>query len=299
MHRTSLLCFFKLCLLPSSTVSILTSLNTTLLVQIQSAYGDMLCNRTEAMDCEMNHRLCKDNNIANDSQVNCDCDFTFYGSCIRNAHCQFASRDDPFVTNHDIYFRQCIQDLIFNNCSDPSFCYVSCSPSLEFNPLTDRVLPVNNYALNFLQIRTCNASLNTNLLSSFGITQNGVCNSTEFSICDDWIPPSTFALVTIPMTSTYVTIDYCDFFNSTASCNGTSSTLFLSDLASLDSFDTSVVTTCTSDGNYFSYHYDMTVPEDCLGSFCDLLYQPPRCSPMTQKFVGIEGGLYLSDPYGN
>ena len=227
----------------------LTPLNTTLLIQQQSSYGDERCNRTAAMDCEMEYRLCKDNNIANDSSVNCECDFQLYGVCIRNAQCQFATRDDLFVTNHDIYFRQCIEGLVANNCSDPSFCYVSCTPHLEFNPYTDRVLPLNNYGLTFLQIQTCNATVNSNLLHDFGMAQVGACSPSEMFMCPVWLPPSSFALITIPLSSSYITVDYCTFLNQTTLCNGTSTTIFSSELASIDSFDTSVVTSCSSDGS--------------------------------------------------
>ena len=233
----------------STTRAIVIPQNSTLLTQQQSSYGNQRCDRAAAMECEVEYRLCKDNNIANDSSVNCECDFQLYGVCIRNAQCEFASREDPFITNHDMYFRQCIDGLVANNCPDPSFCYVSCTPHLEFNPNTDRVLPVNNYGLTFLQIRTCNAAINPSLLHDFGMTQMGTCSPSEIFTCPVWLPPSSYTLVTIPSSSSYISFDYCTFSNQTALCNGTSSSIFSSELASIGSFDTAVITSCSSDGN--------------------------------------------------
>jgi hypothetical protein len=124
------------------------------------------------------------------------------------------------------------------------------------------------------------ADINKNMLNDFNLVKPGKCIATEELSCNEWIPPLSFLLVTIPIDTNYIEIDECTIpMNCTLAY-----TLYLNPQSLLTSFDTPVMSTCVSE-------------EDCLGSYCDTLYQPPRCSPKSMKHAGISGSKYLSDPY--
>jgi hypothetical protein len=43
--------------------------------------------------------------------------------------------------------------------------------------------------------------------------------------------------------------------------------------------------------------YVYTYVDDCLGSYCDVLFQPPKCSPKVLKQAIQTGAHFFSDPY--
>lgn len=252
-----------------------------------SLYDSIHCERTAALLCEDSYRNCKDNNIANDTLVNCKCNAIFYGTCLQKARCFFAKQVDPLVRFPDVYMRKCISSLEENNCPDPSSCYVPCSATNQFNPSTDTVLPFNNYSPYFLRVRICSKSHNAQILSELNLVRPGICADTDYTICPTWIPPSTFTLVTLPLTTQYLTIDYCAVNGTSATCakdNPAPSVIYGHQLQWIESFDTPL-------------HLPCAVDTDCLGSFCDTLIQPPRCAPKSSKHVGINGARYSSDPF--
>jgi hypothetical protein len=48
-------------------------------------------------------------------------------------------------------------------------------------------------------------------LEKYSTVVSLACNDmTDFLVCERWIPPFTFTTVSIPSTTTYLEIDYCD-----------------------------------------------------------------------------------------
>lgn len=231
-----------------------------------SMYDHSRCDYNQALNCEIEYINCKNSNIANNTQINCECATIFFGKCLPSTHCLFTMNSQSiFYTNSSSsYFRTCIHHLVDNNCQNPSFCYLNCVPSdssvtsifLTQDTNTKKntfILPINNYGKYYLQISLCNKGVNRQILTDFRQIYPDICSPLQFTYCPTWIPPSTFLLAVIPTTTTYLLISYCNItMNGSSFCyesNPLPSKVFANSLKWTTSFDTPVSLFCDHDGS--------------------------------------------------
>ena len=115
------------------------------------------CNPAAEIVCEQEYLTCKlYSGPANDAEAGCLCSGQFYGICLRAAGCA-AHR-----------YTDCVATLQGDDCPDMSVCGSNCIGGGNGLDLSGaRIVPVNNYAANFLRFSTCDASLDAVRVASF------------------------------------------------------------------------------------------------------------------------------------
>jgi hypothetical protein len=86
-------------------------------------------------------------------------------------------------------------------------------------------------------------------------------------------------------------VDYCDYniYEDKYTCDPNKSTFLFGNKYNFPrTFDVPEIT-----------ESECNVDEDCLGSFCDFKFRPPKCSPKTMRHVLLSGANYMSDPFAN
>jgi len=126
--------------------------------------------------------------------------------------------------------------------------------------------------------------------------ENGIPQEESFKICPYWIPPSTFTALAIPANTTYIRLEYANYFQ-------------LSEFSGYTVNDTDIVASVLqnplpieyygtkqlwppsidveySDSNFCSNDYD------CPGSTCNKRLVPNKCALKSQKHVKNSGYHY-------
>lgn len=238
------------------------------------------CDEGAALICEYEFLLCKlFNGPANDKETLCNCAADFYGSCLRLAGCEVAKEVGP-LTLHQIYMKTCVDFIMDNNCPDPLICATNCASDEKIDVDSMKIIPFNNYGIYYLRIRTCLHKVHPERLSRYSsIDLNACVDLTDFEPCTRFIPPLTFVPVALPLNTTYVEIDKCRVI-STVDQGG------YNDLTTFECLTDETPARIYGNALLFprSYDYEQSADsecasdEDCLGTFCDLQYQPPICS---------------------
>jgi hypothetical protein len=272
------------------------------LTQLASILGGYLgasppgCDEDAALTCEYSFLLCKlFQGPANDKETLCNCARDFYGSCLRLAGCEMAKEVGP-LTLHKIYMKTCIDFIMDNNCPDPLICGTNCAADENIDLNTMKIIPFNNYGKYYLRIRTCLHKVHPQRLQRYStIDLNACVELNDFEPCSRFIPPLTFVPVALPISTTYIEIDKC----------------IVVDTVSTGRFEPYNVYECLTDetpariyGNSLlfprSYDYEQSAEsecatdDDCLGTFCDLQYQPPICSAKSIAQALGTGEKYFS-----
>ena len=221
--------------------------------------------------------------------------------------------------------RTCVDFIIENNCPDPLICSINCASDGSIDKATTKVIPFNNYGESYLRVRTCLYKVHEQRLERYATIQQGACKTlSDFEVCSRLIPPNTFVPVALPINTTYIEIDNCNVIGTSSTDNQTYSCdqkyparVYGNSFLFPRSFDVAQTNTsvCTTDCKILVQlgilQYLLSVIfqlsclvlifspcrfslADCLGSFCDLQYQPSICSPKTIKQVFF---LLHSIPY--
>jgi len=80
-------------------------------------------------------------------------------------------------------YTDCVDELMASSCPDASVCGSNCVGNGDENPLIPgssgqgavRVLPVNNYAANFLRLSVCDARVDEATYQQFGVVRTRRC----------------------------------------------------------------------------------------------------------------------------
>jgi len=209
-------------------------------------------------------------------ELACECADDFYGICARRAGCA------------SVLMTQCIDTLQEIGCSDSSVCGSNCASNGAIDLDLARVVPVNNYSLNYLKFSVCFARHNEESLDRFGLVLMNRCsprpgsNEEPFLLCPYWIPPETFTALAIPLNASYVRMEYCVYNDQDEEPHYHC----LDNPQPIDFYGTEV---------FFPSSIDVAAAQapfcandlDCPGSYCDHLHQPPTCSPKQEsQFLG-------------
>jgi len=246
------------------------------------------CNSAAALKCEYDFLLCKlFNGPSNDRTTLCNCAKSFYGECLRLAGCETAKEVGP-LTAHEIYMKTCVDFIVLNNCPDPLICGINCASNTDIDVNSTKVIPFNNYGQYYLRVRTCVKKVHQQKLAKYSTVDQVACSTiSDYDVCSRWIPPMTFVPVALQINTTYVQIDSCEIQgNGTYFChsvNPAPSTIYGNSYLFPPTFDVvqSNSSICSTD-------------TDCLGSFCDVKFHPPICSPKTLKQATGQGINYLT-----
>ena len=170
------------------------------------------CDGTEELACEQAYMRCLlYEGPANDADAACYCAGQFYGKCLRAAGCAAKRYGD------------CWKEHFAQNCADMSVCGSNCVGDGNSLDLQDgRILPINNFAANFLRFSVCNLGVDEDVLERFEVVRMkrcaepgpGVEAKDAFKICPYWIPPSTYTALVIPKNSTYIRLEYANYVDS-------------------------------------------------------------------------------------
>ena len=170
-----------------------------------------LCDEEAAIACEFEFLQCRlFSGPADDPETMCACGESFYGDCIRRAGCVMDQEFDK-LGNNEIYLKKCVDHVVKFDCESTLMCSVNCASEGTINASTAQIMPINNYGDQHLRLRFCDQKLHVNQLEKFSTVVSLACSAmTDFLVCERWIPPFTFTTVSIPSTTTYMEIDYCD-----------------------------------------------------------------------------------------
>jgi hypothetical protein len=171
------------------------------------------CDAADELACEQDYMRCLlYEGPANDRVAACYCAGQFYGKCLRAAGC--AAKQ----------YQNCWKEHQMQDCDDMTVCGSNCVGDGNGLDLSDtRILPINNFARNFLRFSVCDLGVDEDVLERFEVVRMkrcadpgpGVLDQDAFTICPYWIPPSTFTALAIPKTSTYIRLEYANFVDST------------------------------------------------------------------------------------
>jgi len=251
------------------------------------------CSPASEMICESEYMSCQlYAGPANNEDTACTCAGQFYGICLREAGCAAKRYGD------------CVDVHMDNDCADMSVCGSNCVGNGNALDLSDaRILPVNNFAANYLRLSTCDLGLDEGSYQNFELVRMqrcrepgpGVGPDQAYHICPYWIPPSTFTAVAIPNNSTMLRVEYANLvpvpslsFSSARQANATLASgedyvaNVLRSPAPLEYYGTSSlwpssVDVAWSETNYCSDH------QDCPGSHCNQRHIPHKCAPKVKK----------------
>jgi hypothetical protein len=113
--------------------------------------------------------------------------------------------------NNEVYLKKCVDHVVKYDCPSTLMCAVNCASEGAINATTAKIMPFNNYGDQHLRLRFCAQKLHVNQLEKYSTVVSLACSGmSDFLVCERWIPPFTFTTVSIPSTTTYMEIDYCD-----------------------------------------------------------------------------------------
>mmetsp|Transcript_33737 Transcript_33737/g.56718 ORF Transcript_33737/g.56718 Transcript_33737/m.56718 type:complete len:346 (-) Transcript_33737:117-1154(-) len=250
------------------------------------------CDPAAEFICEQEYMSCQLYAApANDPESRCVCAGQFYGICLREAGCA-AHR-----------FTDCVQEHMGNDCSDMSVCGSNCvgATGNDLDLSSARILPVNNYAKNFLRFSTCPLGLDQETFASFGVARMRRCRDAgpgvpleeEFKICPYWVPPSVFTALAIPADSAYVRMEYANYVDSSAVSGGgaegnatRSGAPFIANVlktpGAVEIYGTKQLWPSTIDVGFEETNF-CTSNSECPGSYCNMRPVPHKCAPKTAK----------------
>lgn len=108
----------------------------------------------------------------------------------------------------------CVDFIIEYDCADATMCAINCASDTTIDRSNTKIIPFNNYGQYYLRTRICLAKVQEQRLQRYSVIQQVTCSSTsDFSICNRWIPPSSFVPVALPINTTYIEIDSCIITN--------------------------------------------------------------------------------------
>eukprot|EP01031_Cornospumella_fuschlensis_P023505 gene23505-28508_t len=244
------------------------------------------CDTSAALQCEYEFLLCKlFNGPANDAVTMCNCGTEFYGSCIRRAGCE-TSREVGALSNHEIYMKVCVDFIMENNCPNSLICSINCASDGNIDTATTKIIPFNNYGQYHLRIKPCVFKVHEKRLQRYSMIDQVACKTLdEYQVCARFIPPSTYTPVALPINTTYIEIDSCTLTNGVYKCTTDPPPVrvYGNKLLFPTSYDVqqNALSICATDN-------------DCLGSFCDVAFVPPICSPKTIRQALGPGKDYMS-----
>jgi len=267
------------------------------LIQLSTPYGFVGlyppgCDTKKAQKCEDQLLTCRlFTGPANDRNSSCACGRSFYGSCLRDAGCEFA-REVGALTLHEIYTKTCVDLIVHYGCPDVLICAVNCASNLQIQTNESQIIPFNNYGKYYLRIRICRRKINTPRFNQYEMVQMGYCsNITDFTVCARYIPPFTYTPVAVPLDTTYIDVDYCFPLK-----DGTFYCFEEGQYAPVRIFGNEVIWPISFDVPQSNLSICST-NADCLGSVCDTHFNPHVCQPKTIKHIKNNGFLYLSNPW--
>ena len=250
------------------------------------------CNLEEAKQCEYNYLQCRlFTGPADDPVTMCNCGEIFFGQCLRSAGCQTHMQvsEAEVPTN---YMAQCVSLIMQYDCPSSLMCAINCASEGSVDRDNVLIMPFNNYGQYHLRIRFCTSKTHQQKLSRYSVIDQVPCSELEdFKICSRWIPPLTFTPVAFLKDTAYMMVDSCEVSElGEQFCRETDpkpSAIYGNSFMFPRTFDVPQTTfsICTSDA-------------DCLGSFCDIKFKPPVCSPKSMVHVQKSGYFYFSDPFG-
>jgi len=176
------------------------------------------------------------------------------------------------------------------DCPSVLMCSINCASEGSIDRGNVLIMPFNNYGNYYLRMRFCPYKTHPERLSRYSTVDQVPCRSlNDFLICASWIPPMTFVPVAFIKNTTYMEIDSCTINKlgqQTCLTNPKPSRIYGNSYMFPSTFDVAQTkfSICASDA-------------DCLGSFCDLKFHPPVCSPKALIHVDNSGKHYFSDPY--
>lgn len=178
-----------------------------------------------------------------------------------------------------------------------------------------RILPVNNYAKNFLRFSTCPLGLDEETFSSHEVVHMRRCRDAgpgvppeeEFQVCPYWIPPSTFTALAIPQNSAYVRMEFANYVESSGVSGGGAkgnATLrgssyianVLKSPKAVEFYGTSQLWPSTIDVAFEETNF-CSANSDCPGSYCNLRPVPHKCAPKTAKHHAGSGYGFKDHSY--
>ena len=250
------------------------------------------CDKTAALACEYDFLQCRlFTGPADDPETMCKCGEIFFGQCLRRAGCQTNVQVSSAAVPTN-YMQQCVSLIMQYDCPSTLMCSINCASEASIDKDNVLIMPFNNYGRYHLRVRMCTFVTHPQKLSRYSVIDQVSCKSLDdFLSCPDLIPPLTFVPVAFVKNTTYMEVDSCEI----------SSTGELS---------------CRTDdppptriyGNKFMFPKTYDVPltsfsicasdADCLGSFCDVKFHPPFCSPKTMIHIQRSGSFYFTDPFG-
>jgi hypothetical protein len=124
--------------------------------------------------------------------------------------CETSPEVGPF-TKHELYHKTCVDVIRQYDCPVTSICALNCASDGNIDPLTTRMLPINNYGQYYLRIRLCMSTVAPQKLERYSVIDPGFCKEiTDFTLCSRYVPPHSFIPVAIPITATSIQIDSCE-----------------------------------------------------------------------------------------
>lgn len=253
------------------------------------------CDVVAAQKCEYQNLICKlFTGPANDPATVCRCGAEFFGACLRQAGCE-AHEEVGALTNHEIYMKVCIDMIMQYDCPSTLMCGINCASDTTIDTATTKLIPFNNYGDDYLRIRICRLKVHELQLERYSMVNAVPCkNLADFEICSRWIPPRTFVPVALPIDTTYIEIDHCNFVHSSGTSSSTGTVPICSKLTDATRMY----------GNKYLFPTSFDIPRtnnsicasraDCLGSFCDTRFVPPICAKKTLGQILATGKNYLS-----
>jgi hypothetical protein len=140
----------------------------------------------------------------------CACGESFYGDCIRRAGCVMDTEFDQ-LGNNEVFLKKCADHVVMYDCSSTLMCSVNCASEGAINASTAQIIPINNYGDQHLRLRFCEQKLHVNQFKKYATVVSLACSElSDFLVCERWIPAFTFTTVSIPPTTTYMEVDFCD-----------------------------------------------------------------------------------------
>jgi hypothetical protein len=230
----------------------------------------------------------------------CQCASAFYGQCLREAGCETAPAVGAF-TLHDVYLSSCVDLVMKYDCPNTNICSINCATDGQINPLTTRMVPVNNYGPYHLRVKICAKGVHPEILAKYSLVEQGFCGagqglSSFDSICSRFLPPFSFVPVALPINATSIEVDSCV---TSAVVNGTAQYQCVTNPRPLRVYGSKVMWPRSVD--VIPQDWTNSVcndNSDCLGSYCDFRLNPQVCAPKSARHVQLSGKHYFDDAYG-
>ena len=123
------------------------------------------CDAADELACEQDYMRCLlYEGPANDRVAACYCAGQFYGKCLRAAGC--AAKQ----------YQNCWKEHQMQDCDDMTVCGSNCVGDGNGLDLSDtRILPINNFARNFLRFSVCDLGVDEDVLERFEVVRMKRC----------------------------------------------------------------------------------------------------------------------------